>query len=274
MSSPSMSTKRTLFHAEKDAQPESNPDPARPSAPARVMGIGISTMVDSVEVSGDSSMVARLEIAEAEGQTLGLLSANRLGAAHGKDGQNHRYDRGCGVTEATGDTSASEPHHRDFEPNTPYNGGVLGINRSKPQGFMRWNPNRNGDHHEPHHSSRVARRPDHPGRDRSRPGRRRRARHRDTGGNENCCFTNPRYSGICEVTTGPDETCSDVLAYLNNQASVGKTYCGNTKIRGGWAQVECEGEPRCARPPFQPKRFPRSDVPPPRNLPGDNRFRS
>jgi hypothetical protein len=62
-----------------------------------------------------------------------------------------------------------------------------------------------------------------------------------TIGNDHCCFTNPRYSGTCEVTTGPDETCADVLAYLNNQASVGKTYCGNTKVRGGWAEIECEG---------------------------------
>jgi hypothetical protein len=62
-----------------------------------------------------------------------------------------------------------------------------------------------------------------------------------TIGNDTCCFENPRYSGTCEVTTGPDETCSDVLAYLNNQAGVGKTYCGNTKVRGGWSQVECEG---------------------------------
>lgn len=61
-------------------------------------------------------------------------------------------------------------------------------------------------------------------------------------GSDNCCFTNPRFTGTCTVTTGPDETCSDVLAYLNNQASVGKTYCGNTKVRGGWAQVECEGQ--------------------------------
>ena len=60
-------------------------------------------------------------------------------------------------------------------------------------------------------------------------------------GNDTCCFENPRYSGTCQVTTGPDETCSDVLSYLNNQAGVGKTYCGNTKVRGGWAQVECEG---------------------------------
>ena len=61
-----------------------------------------------------------------------------------------------------------------------------------------------------------------------------------TIGGDTCCFSNPRYSGTCEVTTGPDETCSDVLAYLNNQASVGKTYCGNTKVRGGWAQIACE----------------------------------
>jgi len=59
-------------------------------------------------------------------------------------------------------------------------------------------------------------------------------------GNDTCCFTNPRYTGVCKVTTGPDETCGDVLAYLNNQASAGKTYCGNTKIRGGWAQVDCD----------------------------------
>ncbi len=63
-----------------------------------------------------------------------------------------------------------------------------------------------------------------------------------TIGGDSCCFANPRFTGTCTVTTGPDETCSDVLAYLNNQASVGKTYCGNTKVRGGWAQVECEGQ--------------------------------
>jgi hypothetical protein len=63
-----------------------------------------------------------------------------------------------------------------------------------------------------------------------------------TIGNDTCCFSNPRYSGTCEVTTGPDETCSDVLAYLNNQASVGKTYCGNTQIRVGWNEVTCQKE--------------------------------
>ncbi len=67
-------------------------------------------------------------------------------------------------------------------------------------------------------------------------------------GNDTCCFSNPRYTGVCQVTTGPDETCSDVLSYLNNQAGVGKTYCGNTKVRGGWAQVDCEGSSSTCAP--------------------------
>jgi hypothetical protein len=66
-----------------------------------------------------------------------------------------------------------------------------------------------------------------------------------------CCFTNPRYTGVCRVTPGPEETCSDVLAYLNNQASVGKTYCGNTKVRGGWSQVDCDSEQ--STPRFEPE---------------------
>jgi hypothetical protein len=70
-----------------------------------------------------------------------------------------------------------------------------------------------------------------------------------TIGGDKCCFSNPRYTGVCQVTTGPDESCSDVLAYLNNQASVGKTYCGNTKVRGGWAQVACEGSASVCTPP-------------------------
>lgn len=56
-----------------------------------------------------------------------------------------------------------------------------------------------------------------------------------------CCFTNPRYTGTCQVTPAEDETCASILAYLNNPNSVGQTYCGNTKIRGGWTQVECNG---------------------------------
>ena len=57
---------------------------------------------------------------------------------------------------------------------------------------------------------------------------------------ERCCFTNPRYTGVCVVTPAEDETCSSILAYLNNPNSVGKPYCGGTTIRGGWAQVECK----------------------------------
>jgi hypothetical protein len=55
-----------------------------------------------------------------------------------------------------------------------------------------------------------------------------------------CCFNNTRYTGTCEVTPGTDETCASILAYLNNQASTGKSYCGSTTIRGGWSQVECK----------------------------------
>ena len=56
-----------------------------------------------------------------------------------------------------------------------------------------------------------------------------------------CCFENPRFTGTCEVTPGEDESCGSILGYLNNPNSVGKTYCGNTKVRGGWTQVSCEG---------------------------------
>ncbi len=56
-----------------------------------------------------------------------------------------------------------------------------------------------------------------------------------------CCFENPRFSGTCQVTPGEDESCSSILGYLNNPNSVGKTYCGNTKVRGGWTQVSCDG---------------------------------
>jgi len=56
-----------------------------------------------------------------------------------------------------------------------------------------------------------------------------------------CCFENPRFSGTCQVTPGEEESCSSILGYLNNPNSVGKTYCGNTKVRGGWTAVSCEG---------------------------------
>ena len=61
-----------------------------------------------------------------------------------------------------------------------------------------------------------------------------------TTAEEKCCFTNPRFTGVCVVTPAGDETCSSILAYLNNPNSVGKPYCGGTTVRGGWAQVECK----------------------------------
>ena len=54
-----------------------------------------------------------------------------------------------------------------------------------------------------------------------------------------CCFNNPRYSGTCVVEPAA-ETCASVLAYLNNPQAAGKTYCGNTTIRGGWKAVRCK----------------------------------
>ena len=57
---------------------------------------------------------------------------------------------------------------------------------------------------------------------------------------ETCCLTNPRFKGTCQVTPGEGETCQDVLAFLNNPMAKGKTYCGNTDIRGGWKLVSCD----------------------------------
>jgi hypothetical protein len=57
-----------------------------------------------------------------------------------------------------------------------------------------------------------------------------------------CCFTNPQYSGVCIVEPA-DETCGEVLEYLNSPQSQGKSYCGNTSIRGGWTLTKCEPAP-------------------------------
>jgi hypothetical protein len=87
------------------------------------------------------------------------------------------------------------------------------------------------------------------------------------GDGDKCCFTNPRFTGVCVVTPGPEETCATILAYLNDQTSTGRTYCGNTTVRGGWAQVSCEQStavaPRCTAPPridtfIQPVEVPRT----------------
>jgi len=61
-----------------------------------------------------------------------------------------------------------------------------------------------------------------------------------TSTKEPCCFENPRFTGTCQVTPGEDENCGGILSYLNNPNSVGKNYCGNTKVRGGWSQAQCK----------------------------------
>jgi hypothetical protein len=58
-----------------------------------------------------------------------------------------------------------------------------------------------------------------------------------------CCFTNPRYVGTCDVQPATEETCSSILDYLNNSQSQGKTYCGNTSVRGDWKAAACEAKP-------------------------------
>jgi len=61
---------------------------------------------------------------------------------------------------------------------------------------------------------------------------------------EPCCFANDRYQGVCTVIPGEGETCQSVLDYLNNPMSTGRTYCGGTKVRGGWVAVDCRtGKP-------------------------------
>jgi len=57
---------------------------------------------------------------------------------------------------------------------------------------------------------------------------------------EPCCFTNQRYSGVCQVVPAEDETCGSILSYLNTPNSTGKGYCAGTDIRGGWTQVDCK----------------------------------
>lgn len=57
---------------------------------------------------------------------------------------------------------------------------------------------------------------------------------------EKCCFTNPGYTGTCEVQPSKDESCGQILAYLNNPMAQGKSYCGNTTVRSGWKQASCD----------------------------------
>jgi len=59
---------------------------------------------------------------------------------------------------------------------------------------------------------------------------------------ENCCFNNFRFAGGCMVVARGSETCGNILAYLNNFNAVGKYYCDNTMVRGGWTLSDC-GDP-------------------------------
>jgi hypothetical protein len=54
-----------------------------------------------------------------------------------------------------------------------------------------------------------------------------------------CCYTNPQYTGACTVQPAKGETCASILAFLNDPRSLGKSYCDNTSIRGGWVRTKC-----------------------------------
>ncbi len=56
---------------------------------------------------------------------------------------------------------------------------------------------------------------------------------------ENCCLNNYRFAGGCMVVARGSETCSSVQSYLNSFDSVGKYYCDNTTVRGGWTVTTC-----------------------------------
>ena len=68
----------------------------------------------------------------------------------------------------------------------------------------------------------------------------------DAGGK--CCFTNPAYTGVCQVTPQEGETCQAILDYLNTPNSVGKNYCGDTSVRGGWQQTSCAARGQASTP--------------------------
>jgi len=57
-----------------------------------------------------------------------------------------------------------------------------------------------------------------------------------------CCFERVGYQGVCQVTPAEHETCGSILKYLNTPGTVGKDYCGASKLRGGWKSVDCPKE--------------------------------
>ena len=66
---------------------------------------------------------------------------------------------------------------------------------------------------------------------------------------ERCCLNNFRFAGGCMVVARGQETCQNVISYLNNFNSVGKYYCDNTMIRGGWSLSDC-GNPATNTNPY------------------------
>jgi ketosteroid isomerase-like protein len=71
----------------------------------------------------------------------------------------------------------------------------------------------------------------------------------EVNADEQCCLNNFRFAGGCMVIARGQETCQDVLGYLNNFNSVGKYYCDNTMIRGGWSLSAC-GDPAMNTNPY------------------------
>jgi uncharacterized protein (TIGR02246 family) len=77
-----------------------------------------------------------------------------------------------------------------------------------------------------------------------------------------CCFNNFRFAGGCMVVPSGSETCQSILTYLNSFDSVGRGYCGNTTVRGGWSLTPCssaiDNQPQTYSPqtqqPSQPVR--------------------
>jgi len=76
---------------------------------------------------------------------------------------------------------------------------------------------------------------------------------RGAAADEKCCLNNYRFAGGCMVVVRGSETCSSVLSYLNNFDSVGRDYCGNTTIRGGWTLGTCSSSARTEAQTYTPQ---------------------
>ncbi len=70
---------------------------------------------------------------------------------------------------------------------------------------------------------------------------------------ENCCLNNFRFAGGCMVVAHGSETCASIQSYLNSFDSVGKYYCGNTTVRGGWTLSDCSSPAQTQAQPLTPQ---------------------